>query len=90
MLCRPRPVSPGGPDRRNALRSALALVVNTIALVLFVLFGPVALDAAAVMAVASLAGGWAGASISQRVNVTRSAGERCGDRGRSGCVMLAR
>ena len=61
---------PEGLHRLNALRSALVLVVNTIALVLFALFGPVAWDAAAVMAVASLAGGWAGASISQRVNAT--------------------
>jgi uncharacterized membrane protein YfcA len=61
---------PDGLHRLNALRSALVLVVNTIALVAFALFGPVAWNAAAVMAVASLAGGWAGASVSQRVNAT--------------------
>jgi uncharacterized membrane protein YfcA len=59
---------PEGLHRLNALRSALVLVVNTIALVLFALFGPVAWAAAGVMALASLAGGWAGASVSQRVN----------------------
>jgi uncharacterized membrane protein YfcA len=59
---------PDGLHRLNGLRSGLVLVVNTIALVAFALFGPVAWDAAAVMVVASLAGGWAGASVAQRVN----------------------
>jgi uncharacterized membrane protein YfcA len=59
---------PDSLHRLNALRSVLVLVINTIALVGFGLFGPVAWQAAAVMALASLAGGWAGASIAQRVN----------------------
>ncbi|MEA2219157.1 MAG: uncharacterized protein QOJ35_1783 [Solirubrobacteraceae bacterium] len=54
--------------RLSALRSVLVLAINTIALAGFAVFGPVAWDAAAVMALASLAGGWAGASVAQRVD----------------------
>jgi uncharacterized membrane protein YfcA len=57
-----------GLHRLTALRSVLVLAINTIALVVFALFGPVAWGAAAVMALASLAGGWAGAAVAQRVD----------------------
>lgn len=54
--------------RINALRSALVLLINSVALVVFALFGPVAWSAVAVMAVASLAGGWSGASVARRLD----------------------
>jgi uncharacterized membrane protein YfcA len=54
--------------RLYALRSVLVLVITTIALVVFGLFASVAWDAAAVMAIATLGGGWAGASVAQKVN----------------------
>jgi uncharacterized protein len=59
------------PDRihrLNALRSVLTLVVNTVALVVFALFGPVAWGAVAVMCPASLLGGWAGAGVARRLD----------------------
>ena len=60
----------GLPDslaRVNGLRSVLSIVVNTVALVVFALRAPVAWTPAAVMALTSLVGGWAGARLSQRV-----------------------
>jgi uncharacterized protein len=52
----------------NALRAALVLVVNTVALVVFGLFGPVEWTAVGLMGGASLAGGWTGASVSRRLD----------------------
>lgn len=55
-------------NRLNALRSVLVLVVNSVALAVFSLFGPVAWGAVAVMCPASLAGGWLGASVARRLD----------------------
>ncbi len=49
-----------GLQRLNALRAVLSLVVNTVAFAAFAAFGPVRWYAVAVMAAASLAGGFAG------------------------------
>lgn len=53
----------------NALRGALALLVNTVALVAFALFGPVDWTAVAVTAPAALLGGYAGARLARRLPV---------------------
>lgn len=52
-------------QRLNAVRAVLSLVINTVAFIGFGLFGPVRWDAVAVMAMASLAGGFAGARIAR-------------------------
>ncbi len=52
-------------QRVNAIRAVLALVINTVAFAAFALFGPVRWYAVAVMAVASLAGGFLGARVAR-------------------------
>jgi uncharacterized membrane protein YfcA len=51
--------------RTNALKTALTLVINGVAALLFCIAAPIAWDAAATLAVASGAGGIAGARISR-------------------------
>lgn len=51
----------------NALKNVVSLVVNSVALVAFGVFGPVAWSAVLVVAVASLAGGFTGARLARRV-----------------------
>ena len=55
-------------QRLNGLKSAMSLLINTIALVAFALFGPVDWAAVAVVAPASLAGGYAGARLARRLS----------------------
>jgi len=55
-------------QRLNGLKSALSLVINTIALVAFALFGPVDWMAVAIVAPASLVGGYAGARMARRLS----------------------
>jgi len=55
-------------QRLNALKGLLSLVIGLAAVAYFALFGPVAWAAAAVMAVASLAGGRAGAGLARRLS----------------------
>ena len=55
-------------QRLNALKSALSLLVNTVALVAFALFGPVDWLAVAVVAPAALAGGYVGARLARRLS----------------------
>lgn len=57
-------------QRVNGLKNALSLLINTVALLAFALFGPVVWNAVAVMAVASLVGGYAGARIARRLDET--------------------
>jgi uncharacterized membrane protein YfcA len=54
-------------QRVNAVRAVLSLVINTVAFAAFALFGPVHWNAVAVMAVASLAGGFLGARVARRL-----------------------
>lgn len=54
-------------QQTNALKSALTLVINVIAMIAFALFGPVQWVAVAIMAPASLAGGWVGAQVARRL-----------------------
>ena len=58
---------PDALARVNALKNVLSLVVNTVALVAFALFGPVRWGAALVVAVTSLAGGFLGARLARRI-----------------------
>ncbi|HWG92658.1 MAG TPA: sulfite exporter TauE/SafE family protein [Mycobacteriales bacterium] len=57
----------GDLQRVNALRSVLSLLVNTVALVAFALFGPVEWVVVAVCAPACLLGGYAGARVARRL-----------------------
>ena len=56
--------------RLNGLKNALSLVINTVALVGFGLFGPVAWAAVAVIGPASLAGGALGSRLARRLSAT--------------------
>lgn len=56
-----------GLQRVNALKSALTLVINVVAMVAFALFGPVQWVAVAIVAPMSLAGGWVGAWFARRL-----------------------
>jgi uncharacterized membrane protein YfcA len=55
-------------QRLNALKGVLSLVVGAASVAYFAIFGPVAWDAAAVMALASLAGGQAGVAVARRLD----------------------
>lgn len=55
-------------QRINALKSAISLLVNTVALVAFALFGPVDWLSVALVAPASLAGGYVGARFARRLS----------------------
>ena len=54
----------------NALKSVLSLLVNTVALIAFALFGPVVWSAVAVAAPAALLGGYLGAKVARRLPAT--------------------
>jgi uncharacterized membrane protein YfcA len=54
-------------QRVNAVRAVLSLVINTVAVVAYALFGPVHWPAVAIMAVASLAGGLGGTRVARRL-----------------------
>ncbi len=56
--------------RLNALKSALSLVVATVTVVAFGIFGPVDWLAVAVIAPSTLIGGYAGAKVARRLNDT--------------------
>ena len=51
----------------NALKNAISVVVNAVALIAFGLFGPVAWEAVLVIALASLTGGYLGARVAGRI-----------------------
>src|SRR5262249_40284667 len=57
-------------QRLNALKGLLSLVVAVVAASLFAAFGPVRWEAAAVMAVASFAGGNLGVGVARRISDT--------------------
>jgi uncharacterized membrane protein YfcA len=54
--------------RLNGLKSALSLIINTVALLAFVTFGPVAWSRFLILAPASFAGGTVGARFARRLN----------------------
>lgn len=55
-------------QRLNALKGLLSLVIGLVAAAFFALFGPVEWGPAALMAVASLAGGRAGVGVARRLS----------------------
>jgi uncharacterized protein len=55
-------------QRVNAVRAVLSLVINTVAVVAYALFGPVHWPAVAIMAVASLVGGFSGTRLARRLS----------------------
>lgn len=55
-------------QRLNGLKQVLSVIINTVALVAYSVFGPVAWPAVAIMAVASLAGGRVGGSLARRLS----------------------
>ena len=57
-------------QRTNALKSALSLVINTVALLAFAVFAPVDWGSVAVVAPASLLGGYVGAGFARRLGAT--------------------
>jgi uncharacterized protein len=59
---------PDSLRRLNAMKAVLQLVVATVTLVAFALFGPVDWKAVAVIAPASLAGGFLGARLGRRLD----------------------
>lgn len=56
---------PDDPQRTNALKTLLSLVVNGVAAIYFVLFGPVAWGPALLIGVGALAGGYIGVGIAR-------------------------
>jgi uncharacterized membrane protein YfcA len=52
----------------NGLKNLIAMVVNGLAAAYFALFGDVAWEAAAIMALGSLVGGYAGVGLARRLN----------------------
>jgi uncharacterized membrane protein YfcA len=56
-----------GLQHANALKNLNALFTNSAAVVLFAIAGPVQWHVAAIMALASLGGGWVGAHFAQRL-----------------------
>ncbi|QNK82661.1 sulfite exporter TauE/SafE family protein [Nakamurella sp. PAMC28650] len=60
---------PLGLQAINGLKNALSLAINTLAMIAFVIFGPVAWLPVVIMAVASLLGGYVGARIARRLPV---------------------
>ena len=55
-------------QRLNGLKAAVSLLVNTVALVAFALFGPVDWGAVAIVAPASLLGGYVGGRLARRLS----------------------
>ena len=57
-------------QRSNALKGIIAFIVNLLGAVYFIIFADVAFEAAAVMAVAALLGGYGGARVARRLSRT--------------------
>lgn len=57
-------------QRHNGVKVLLSLVINTVALAVFAVFGPVHWTAVLVMAAASLAGGYLGGGVARRLPPT--------------------
>ena len=58
-------------QRLNALKGLLSAVNNGVGVLYFALFGPVAWQAALLMAVAATAGGFAGVRVARRLSADR-------------------
>lgn len=60
--------APDDLQHSNAVKGILGLFMNSVAVIVFSVFGPVQWLPAAVMAVGSLAGGYGGVSVARRLN----------------------
>ncbi|MFT4866615.1 MAG: putative membrane protein YfcA [Ilumatobacter sp.] len=58
-------------QQTNAMKTALSLVVNTVALLIFALFAPLAWSAVAIVAPASLIGGYVGGGVARQLSAGR-------------------
>ncbi|HYM16053.1 MAG TPA: sulfite exporter TauE/SafE family protein [Dehalococcoidia bacterium] len=58
---------PDDIQHSNALKGMLSLIINAVAVLYFVVFGPVRWAPAAVMAVGAIAGGYLGAGLARRL-----------------------
>ncbi|HZP56982.1 MAG TPA: sulfite exporter TauE/SafE family protein [Dehalococcoidia bacterium] len=58
---------PDDIQRSNALKGMLSLLINAVAVIYFVFFGPVRWLAAAVMAAGAVAGGYLGVGVARRL-----------------------
>lgn len=56
------------PQRFNALKNGIAMLVNGVAAIIFVVAAHVAWEPAALIAVSSIVGGQAGASVGRRLS----------------------
>lgn len=56
--------------RINGLRAMLALLVNSVAVVIFIIHAPIAWNVAALMVVSSFVGGYVGSRVARRVSNT--------------------
>ena len=77
-------------QRLNGLKQLLSALINSVALVAFAVFGPVAWSAVAIMSVASLAGGRIGGTFARKLSPMVLRGLVLGFGVTVGCVLLAR
>jgi hypothetical protein len=81
---------PDSLQKLNGLKQVLSVVINSVALVTYGVFGPVAWTAVAVMAVASLAGGRLGGGFARRLSPILLRVVVLGFGVTVGCILLAR
>lgn len=55
-------------QRTNGLKTALSLIINTVALLIFAVYGPVSWSSVAVVAPAALAGGYLGGGLARMLS----------------------
>jgi hypothetical protein len=77
-------------QKLNGLKQVLSVLVNSVAVVAYGAFGPVAWTAVAIMAVASLAGGRLGGSFARRLSPVILRVVVLGFGVTVGCILLAR
>jgi hypothetical protein len=77
-------------QKLNALKQVLSVIINSVAVVAYGVFGPVAWTAVAIMAVASLAGGRLGGSVARRLSPILLRVVVLGFGVTVGCILLAR
>jgi hypothetical protein len=81
---------PDSLQRLNGLKQVLSVVINSVAVVAYGLFGPVAWTAVAIMAVTSLAGGRLGGGFARRLSPVLLRVLVLGFGVTVGCILLAR
>ena len=81
---------PDSLQRLNGLKQVLSVVINSVAVVAYGVFGPVAWTAVAIMAVASLVGGRLGGGFARRLSPILLRVLVLGFGVTVGCILLAR